>query len=80
MGWVICYVVVGLLVAVIVSVLADRSSTRPGSAILMSALIWPVIIIGAAQMGLWTLIAEVLRTAAETSGDAAMVRLNAPPL
>lgn len=57
---VIAYVVVGLAVAAAASVLSDRFRTNAGGAALLAGALWPVVLIGAAQVMLWTAGVHVL--------------------
>ncbi len=63
MGWISFYVVLGTLFAAVVSVIADKLHAAAGTAAVITGLVWPIIVVGAAQMALWTAAAELARSA-----------------
>ena len=60
---VIAYVVVGLILAAVASIVADRTRIGVGATALLTALLWPILLIGAAQLAAWTGTAKLLRKA-----------------
>ena len=57
------YVVVGLILATVASIVADRTRIGVGATALLTALLWPVLLLGAAQLAAWTGAAKLLRKA-----------------
>ena len=60
----LAYVVVGLVAATIASVISDRNRVNVGAVIALTAVTWPVLVVGAGQLGLWALIAGATRRSA----------------
>ena len=60
--WLASYGAVGLCSSAGASVIADRHRTNPGIAAVLTALIWPIVILGVAQLLLWTSVAEMFRS------------------
>ena len=60
--WFALYGVVGLCSSAGASVIADRFQTDGRAATLFSALLWPILIVGVAQLLLWTSVAEMFRS------------------
>lgn len=58
------YVIVGLLAAAIASVVSDRNRVNVGAVVALTAVTWPVLVVGAGQLGLWALIAGATRRSA----------------
>lgn len=69
--------VVGLIVAAVASVISDRFQSGARVTALLSGLVWPVVVVGAAQLALWT--ASVYAGRKAGSSHPARLRLVAPP-
>ena len=63
MNWLIGYLVVAIVFAIIASVAADAFGTNAGAAALLTALFWPVVTVGAAQVVLWISAVKICRGA-----------------
>lgn len=61
MNMLVVYFVVGLAVAALASVVSDRFRSNAGGAAVVAGLLWPLVVVGLVQVGLWVAAVKVTR-------------------